>query len=154
MLFALAFGIGVIAGLRALTAPAVVCWLAYLNVIHLQDTPLRFMGSAIAVGIFTLAAAGEIVSDKLPKTPPRTAAAGFGARIATGALTGGAVFVAGGGSIWLGALAGIVGAVVGTYSGYFARTRAVAALNCPDFMIALVEDAIAIGGGIFIVSRL
>jgi len=154
VLFVLAVGIGIIAGLRALTAPAVVCWLAYLNVIHLQDTPLRFMGGAIAVGIFTLAAVAEIVSDKLPKTPPRTAPVGFGARIATGALSGGAVFVAGGGSIWLGALAGIVGAVVGTYAGYFTRTRTVAALKCPDFVIALVEDAIAIGGGIFIVSRL
>lgn len=154
MLFALAFGIGVIAGLRALTAPAVICWLAHFNVIHLQDTPLGFMGSAIAVGIFTLAAVGEIVNDKLPKTPPRTAAVSFGARIATGALSGAAILTAGGGSIGLGVVAGIVGAVVGTYAGYFARTRTVAALKCPDFVIALMEDAIAIGGGIFIVSRL
>ena len=33
------------------------------------------------------------------------------------------------------------------------RTRLVKALNVPDIVIALLEDAIAIGGGFFLVSR-
>ena len=38
LLLALAFGIGVIAGLRSLTAPAVVSWIAHLHNFNLQDT--------------------------------------------------------------------------------------------------------------------
>ena len=47
---------------------------------------------------------------------------------------------------------GAVGAVAGTYGGWFIRTRTVAALHCPDFPIALVEDAIAVGGSILVCS--
>ncbi len=40
----LAFLIGVVAGLRSLTAPAVVAWAAHRNWLNLHDTPLSFMG--------------------------------------------------------------------------------------------------------------
>jgi uncharacterized membrane protein len=49
---------------------------------------------------------------------------------------------------------GALGAVVGTLGGYQARTRSVAALKVPDFVIALIEDAIAIGGGFLLVSHI
>src|SRR5712692_1762152 len=72
----LVFGIGVVTGLRSMTAPAVVAWAARLGWISLHGSPLAFMGSAWAVGIFTLGALGEFVADQLPTTPPRTAALG------------------------------------------------------------------------------
>ena len=80
MVLALAFAIGIIAGLRALTPLAVVSWMAHLNVIHLEGSRLSFMGSTAAVAVFTILALLEIVNDKLPKTPPRTAPPGFIAR--------------------------------------------------------------------------
>lgn len=55
----LAFAIGFVAGLRSMTAPAAVAWAAYLGWIHLQGSPLAFMGSILAVGLFTLAALAE-----------------------------------------------------------------------------------------------
>jgi uncharacterized membrane protein len=154
MLLALAFAIGVIAGLRALTGPAVICWMAHLGVIHLAGSRLGFLGTAAAVAVFTLLAVVEIVNDKLPKTPPRTAVASFGARTVMGILAGSALAMAGGGSVPICAVLGVVGAAVGTYGGYFARTRAVRAQGTPDFVIALAEDAVAILGAIFLVSRL
>ena len=48
---------------------------------------------------------------------------------------------------------GGLGAVAGTLGGYEARTRLVKAFNVPDFVIALLEDAVAVCGGILIVSR-
>ena len=48
----LAFLIGVIAGLRSLTAPAAVAWAAHRNWLNLHNTPLSFMGSTAAVGFF------------------------------------------------------------------------------------------------------
>ena len=154
MILTLAFAIGIIAGLRALTPVAVVCWMAHFGVLHLQGTRLSFMGSAITVGIFTLLALLEIVNDKLPNTPPRTAFPGFGARIVTGAWSGAAMALGGGVALIGGIVAGAIGAVVGTYGGYFARTGAVKATHLPDFVVALAEDAVAILGAIFIVSRI
>jgi len=42
---ALAFGIGVVAGLRTFTAPAVTAWAAHLHWLNLSSSHLAFMGS-------------------------------------------------------------------------------------------------------------
>jgi len=65
----LAFLIGVVAGLRCLTAPAVVAWATHRHWLNLHDAPLSFMGSTAAVVIFTLLAVGEMVADQLPSAP-------------------------------------------------------------------------------------
>jgi uncharacterized membrane protein len=149
----LSFLIGGVSGLRALTAPAVVAWAAHLGWLNLHNTPLSFMGSTAAVIIFTLLAAAELVVDQLPSTPSRVQARGLTARIILGGLSGASVAVAGGQSVVLGALLGLVGGIVGAFSGYQVRTRLVKALKVPDLFIALPEDAVAIAAGLFIVSR-
>ena len=73
--FVFATGIGIVAGLRSLLAPAVVAWAAHFGWLNLHGSPLAFMGSTIAVAVFSLFAIGELVGDKLPKTPKRTALA-------------------------------------------------------------------------------
>ena len=151
--FAIAFAIGVIAGLRSLTAPAVVSWAAYLGWLNVQDTWAAFLGHAASVYIFTALALVELVSDKLPKTPSRKTPAPFTARIVLGGACGAALCAAGRQSSLIGAVLGGLGAVAGTLGGYQARTRSVAALKVPDFVIALIEDAIAVGGGFLLVSR-
>jgi uncharacterized membrane protein len=154
LVLALAFGIGVVAGLRGLTAPAVVCWAAHLHWINLQGTHLSFMGTMITLVIFTLAAVAEIVNDKMPKTGPRTAPPSVVIRMITGGLAAATLSVGAGGSPWVGALLGVVGALVGTFGGYQVRTKTVKALHSPDWPIALIEDAIAVCGGLFLASRL
>src|SRR5215469_12603370 len=88
MVFVLALAIGIVAGLRSLTAPAVVAWAAHLNWLNLHDSPLAFMASTAAVVIFSVLAFGELISDKLPSTSKRTAPAPLVARIVTGGLCG------------------------------------------------------------------
>ena len=149
----LAFLIGIVAGLRSLTAPAVVAWAAHRNWIDLHNTSLSFMGSTAAVVIFVLLALVELVADQLPSTPSRTKPPGLIARIVLGGLSGACVAVAGAQSMMLGALLGAIGGVAGAFAGYEVRTRLVRALNVPDLVIAVLEDAVAIGGGLFIVSR-
>jgi uncharacterized membrane protein len=150
---AIAFAIGVIAGLRSLTAPAVVCWAAHLKWINLQETPLAFMGAAVTTYIFTALAVLELITDKLPKTPSRKKPGPLVARFVTGGLSGAAICVAAHQSLILGAVLGGLGGVVGAFVGYAARTGLVRALKVPDFVIALLEDAVAVGGGLFLVSR-
>jgi uncharacterized membrane protein len=150
---ALAFAIGLIAGLRSMTAPAVVSWAAQWKWLDLGQSQLAFFGSTMAAYIFTAGAIVEIIVDKLPKTPKRTEALGLIARFALGGLSGAALCAAASQSAVLGGVLGGVGGVVGGFAGYAARTRLVKALKVPDRVVALVEDAVAIGGGFFIVSR-
>src|SRR5260370_8374971 len=87
-IYVLAFLIGVIAGLRSMTAPAVVSWAAHLGWLHLENTPLAFLGSRYVPCILSVLAIGELIADKLPKTPSRKTPGPFAARILTGALSG------------------------------------------------------------------
>jgi uncharacterized membrane protein len=151
----LVFAIGFVTGLRSFTPAAVVCWAAYLDALNLRATPLAFLGSSAAIAIFTLLALGELVADKLPKTPSRTAAVGLSARILLGALCGAALTLASQqSSSWLlGAVLGAIGGIAGAFAGYQARTRLVRALKVPDIVIALIEDAVAIAAAILIVTH-
>jgi uncharacterized membrane protein len=146
-----AFLIGLFGGLRALTAPAVTAWAVHLGWLKLDD-PLTLIGSLPSVVIFTLLAVVELVADKLPQTPSRTAPPGLIARILMGGLTGACVGAGGGQGAVLYALLGIVGGIVGCFGGYQARTGFVKALGVPDIYVALVEDLVAIGGSLWTVS--
>ena len=146
-------GIGFVAGLRAMTAPAVVAWAAHFGWLDVYGSYFAFMGSKWAVIIFTIAALGEYVTDQLPKTPARTTAGPLAARIVMGALTGSCVAIAGGVSLMLGALLGAVGGVIGAFAGYKARVGLVKSLGVPDFAIAIPEDLLAIGLAVLMVKR-
>ncbi|MFZ0617677.1 MAG: DUF4126 family protein [Candidatus Acidiferrales bacterium] len=148
----LALLIGFFAGLRSLTPAAVVTWAAHLGWMKF-DRPLAWMASAVAVGFFTILALVELVTDKLPKTPARTAPPGLIARILLGALAGSAVAMAGAQAVMAGAALGIVGALIGTFGGYQARTRLVRALGMPGYVVAVLEDLLTIGGSLWVVSR-
>jgi uncharacterized membrane protein len=143
--------IGVVAGLRSLTAPAVVAWAGFLGWINLQHTWASWMANIITVVILSVLAVGELVNDKLPKTPARTAPPIFAARLITGGFSGAVI-----GAAWhwtftsLGA--GVIGAVLGTLGGYHARKALVAIRNGQDLPIALLEDAVAILGGFAILA--
>jgi uncharacterized membrane protein len=165
----LALLIGVVAGLRSLTAPAVVAWAAHLgslpdwdadhgwhNWYHVAGTWAGWLASTIAVVILTVLALGELVNDKLPKTPPRTAPPVFAVRIImggfAGAVLGGAILKSHHGLALTGLGAGMVGAVLGTLGGYQARKRLVALIGGKDLPIALLEDAVAVFGGLGVVA--
>ena len=111
------------------------------------------MGSTAAVAIFSALALAEIINDKLPATGSRLAPPSLVIRALMGGLAGSALGIAASHSIFPGVLLGAVGAIAGAYLGYHVRRGIVAGLKVPDFPIALVEDAIAIGCGLLIVSR-
>jgi uncharacterized membrane protein len=151
--FALALGIGIVAGLRSLTAPAVVAWGAHLSWLNLHGSPLAFIGSTTAVAILSVLAIGELITDKLPMIPRRTAPAPLLARIVTGGLCGACLCAAAGQSLVAGALLGGIGGVVGAFLGYSIRRRLVNDLHVNDFVVAVCEDVVAVGLALFLVSR-
>jgi uncharacterized membrane protein len=153
MVFLLCLLLAVACGLRAFTPPAIVCWAAHLGWLNLAGSPLAFLASPIAVGIFTVLALFELFADKTSKIGPRTAPGSFGARIISGILCALALSIAGHASLALGLIAGVVGAIAGTLAGFRIRRGLTAPGKLPDLPVALIEDLITIGGSLFLVSR-
>ncbi len=152
LVYLLALAMGVVAGLRSMTAPAAVSWAARLGALNLGGCSLAFLGYAWTPWIFTVLALGELVADQLPKTPSRTTPGPFGARLVMGAMTGAAIGCAAGS--WIGgAVAGVLGAVIGTLGGHAFRARLAATFG-RDPAAALIEDAVAIGAAVLIVVLL
>jgi uncharacterized membrane protein len=154
MAFLLSFLLGVVDGLRSMTAPAVVCWGAYFGWLHFAGTKFAFIDHRSTLIIFTVLAIVELILDKLPNTPSRTAPVGLTARIVLGGASGVALATGAGISISsAGALASI-GAIAGTFAGYHVRHALVSRAHLPDLVVAIAEDAIAIAGGLLIVSHI
>ena len=147
-----AFLIGFFAGLRSLTAPAATAWAAHLSWLKLER-PLSLIGSVPSVIILTVLALGELVVDKLPRTPKRTAPLGLIGRMLTGGVTGACVAAGRGQGAPAGALLGLAGGVVGAFVGYQVRSRVVNRVGIRDLYVALVEDFVAVAGCLWIVSR-
>jgi uncharacterized membrane protein len=130
-----AFLLGFVAGLRTVTAPAVL-WLMR------HGTLWAYVLSAAAVF--------EYAGDLHPKAPPRTGPMGLSARIVSGAFCGWALVSSSGGSSITAALLGALGAIAGAFLGLAARTHAIALIG--RIPAALLEDAVAIGGAVLILS--
>lgn len=136
-----------------MTAPAVVCWGAYLGWLRFPDSRLAICGRPAVVALATLLAVLELIADKLPKTPPRTAPVGLIARLVMGGFCGFAIATSAGASLALGAMLGAAGGLAGAFAGYHARRALVISAHLPDFAVAIVEDLVAIAGGVLLVSR-
>jgi uncharacterized membrane protein len=147
MVLGLAFAIGIIAGLRTFTAPAAVCWAAFLGWVPVGGSKLGFLGTITAVYISTGLALVELVLDKQSFIGARTKPGPLIGRLIMGGVSGAAL------GAWPGAVAGAMGALVGTFAGYQARHRIVSKGTLPDMAVALMEDAIAVGGAFLIVSQ-
>lgn len=142
----LAFLIGLVAGLRTMTAPAAASWAAALGWIDLSTGPLAVLGYRWTPLILTTLALLELVGDKLPATPSRKVPMQFGTRIVSGMLAGAALGGAAG-SLALGAVAGLAGAILGTLGGAALRAR-LAGAQGRDLPAA---DALAVCGALLIV---
>ena len=152
LIYILALGIGIVAGLRAMTAPAAISWAAQLGWLPLQDTVLAFLGFKYTPYIITLLAIVELVTDQLPATPSRKVPMQFGARLVSGALCGAAIGAAHG-ALFGGLILGVIGAAIGTFGGAEVRSRMAAAFG-KDMPAAIIEDIVAIGGAALIVMAL
>ena len=148
----LAFLIGFLAGLRSLTPPAATALAAHADWLKLPHLLAWFSSLPTAI-ILSLLALFELVNDKLPKTPSRTVPMQVAARAITGGFAGACIAAAGAQGAVMGVLLGIAGAMAGTFGGYHARRGLVKATGAPDFVIAVAEDLVAIGGSLWVVSR-
>lgn len=150
MTFLLTFLLGCVDGLRSLTPPALVCWAAHFGWLHFAGTRLAFINHRSTLIVFTALALGELIADKLPSTPARTAPLGLSARIAFGGASGLALATSAGISLFLSVLLAAIGAIAGAFAGYHTRHFIVSKLHLPDVVVAVAEDMVAIAGGLLI----
>jgi uncharacterized membrane protein len=153
MSFLLTFLFGCVDGLRSLTPPALVCWPAHLGWLHFAGTRLAFINHRSTLIVFTLLAVIELIADKLPTTPARTAPPGLIARIFLGGACGLGLAISGGRSVSFSVPLASIGAIVGAFVGYHSRRLVVSKAHVPDLVAAVAEDVIAIAGGLLILSH-
>ena len=145
-----AFQIGVIAGMRSMMAPALVSYkLSHKTPDPLPGSLLHFMTSSKTSTTLAVLAGGELIGDKLPQTPDRTAFPQVSGRLVSGALSGAALTEADGQSLAYGAVLGTVGAVVGT----FARHWLTHEKGLPGSWVAVAEDLLALGAGLLTTNQ-
>ena len=144
--------IGIVAGLRAMMAPAAISWAAACGLLALEGSWLAFLGGRFAPWIFSLLAIAELVTDKLPSTASRKVPPQFAARLISGGLSGAAIGIAGG-SWPIGLALGVAGALIGTLGGAAARAKLATAFG-RDLPAALTEDAVAIALSVVVVLSL
>jgi len=146
--------VGAVAGMRSMSAPAVVSQLARLGGSGLSDSKLAWLGSPKSIYTTGAMALGEIIADKLPFIPARTKAGPLVARAVSGGFSGAAIAASKKRSRWLGALCGAAGAIGATYAFYHLRRAATENLNVPNPVAAVVEDVVVAGTAYLLISKL
>ena len=136
--------LGLVTGLRSMTAIAVLCWFAYRGDLPLDGTWASWVAKLTTAIIFTVLALGELVVDKLPKTPNRIAPGPLFVRVVVGGLVGAIVAAGLNGSEFEGVILGVGGALIGAFGGFLVRREIGLQLGCKDWPVALIEDLSAI----------
>ncbi len=137
------FLLGVATGMRSMTPIAVICWFAWRGQLNVHNTWAFWTGNIISVVIFTVFAVGEFIGDTLPFTPNRTSIFPAAGRVFFGALCGAIIATAYLEPLAGGIIFGALGAVVGTWGGYYVR-RACSQKLRHDLPVALLESALAV----------
>jgi uncharacterized membrane protein len=142
-------GLGVLAGMRATSAPAIASHiLSHRNSGHLAKSSLDFMQSDKVAIVMKVFVAGELIGDKLPQTPNRTKPIGVLSRCLSGSLAGASIYKASGRNAFRGAVLGSVAAFGSTFGSYLLRKNVVNKLKDFDPVIGAIEDALVIGAGV------
>jgi uncharacterized membrane protein len=137
-----ALALGAISGLRSASGPAFVGRAANRGDMDLEGTSLAFFGSPRLSKALTLSQLGELVGDKLPVTPSRTAWSPVLVRAVSGGLVGAAAFLSEGRHAATGAILGSSAAIAAAFAGENLRALAVEKTGLPALGVAVAEDAV------------
>lgn len=146
--------LGAVAGMRSMTAPALVSQLAHGGKLTVGHPAIDFLQNSTTAKASLIFAAGEAIADKLPFMPSRTKPVALLGRALTGGFAGAAVCSAKRRPVWIGAVIGAATAIGAAYGAYQLRKRAGESLHVPDPLVALAEDAIVASLSFVIVSKL
>ncbi len=146
-------GLAALSGMRTMSAPAFLSnYLKDHRSRRLKRTRLGFMQSDKTATILSLLAAGELVGDKLPKTPNRIIPGALVGRGLSGALVGATLFMANRRNGWEGAVIGLGTALASTYISFYVRKQLATRTIIPDTVLGALEDGIVVQSGLKLLS--
>ena len=137
--------LGGLTGLRSMTPMAVLCWFAYRGDLPVGGTWAQWANRPVTVIVFAVLALGELIGDKLPQIPNRTAPFPLISRLCFGGLVGALAATGLRGSVVEGGFLGAICSVAGTFLGFNLRRLLVRQRGLPDLGVALVEDGVVVG---------
>ena len=146
--------LGAISGMRSMAAPAIVSRLAHTGLLPLQDSQIKFLSHKNSAKTTAVMAIGELVADKLPFIPNRTAVFPLVTRAVSGALSATAFTRARKRSVAVGALIGSLAAVGASYGAYKLRKAIGEKTHLPDTIVAVAEDALVAACGFALLRAL
>ena len=129
---------GGVAGLRSMTAPAIVS----------QFTTSGLLHNRTFAAISPVLAIGEAIADKLPFMPNRTLPGSVVFRAISGGFSGAAITSGHRRPVVWGIVIGAAAAIGATYAAFYLRRSAAKNLHVPDALVAFAEDALAVGAGV------
>uniref|UniRef100_A0A942SWU9 DUF4126 family protein n=1 Tax=Neobacillus citreus TaxID=2833578 RepID=A0A942SWU9_9BACI len=145
--------LGIMSGGRSATPLAVLALNHDRSALKGAWQDWKVFSTPLGRGLLVASAVGELIGDKLPKTPNRISPSGLVGRIGAGALAGAALGTTGKRDLRIeGAILGGLGAVVGSFVGWAARKAVGGATKLPDPVVALAEDAATIAGSVKVVT--
>jgi uncharacterized membrane protein len=135
--------LGIVSGMRSMLGLALLAWFGGPDLGWLSKLWVRV--------VLVLAAAAEIVNDKLPKTPSRLIPPAFIGRLVLGGVCGALLMWRGHSTEWIGAGLGAVSAGGGAVAGSKVRGFLGRKSGWPDPWFGALEDAVAIALGVWAV---
>ena len=140
--------LGVLSGMRSMAGPALASHYLTLHPSEaLAQTHLKWLAPPRAALVTKFLAAGEIIGDKLPMIPNRTAPGPLLGRIISGGLCGAALCAAGEKRPEPGAVIGAAAAGAGAFGFYYLRRSIGKLSKIPDPYVGAMEDALVYGVG-------
>lgn len=150
-IFLQAGAVGVLAGMRSISAPAVVTdYLAKRPDTVTAGAPLHYLSSPWVGRSLRALAAGEMVADKLPIVPERTSPPSAMARTLSGGLAGALLGMMYQHNALLTGLVGAAAATGTTYGMYRLRKQASEETAVPDAAWGILEDMLVLGVGYYV----
>jgi len=147
-------GIGSLAGIRASFGPLLASEILNSNhSTNLESSPLNFIQTGKAVNTLRVMAIGELIADKLPTTGDRISTGGVCGRMVSGGLAGASIYKAASEKTARGTILGAAAALAATYASFYLRKGIVEKSKIFDPVIGVLEDAVAICAGIYIVKH-
>ncbi len=149
-----AAGLGVVAGMRSVSAPA------FLSQRLVRDSGVaggrldRALSSKAGAWTLAVLALGELVGDKLPKTPARIAPPALAMRLLSGAVVGAAVARRDKRPVLGPVLVGAAASLASTFAFYALRKFATQRLRVPNVVAGLLEDALTATLGVRLLAAL
>lgn len=150
--YGLVAAVGVIAGLRSASAPAVASTLLERGAWSGADDPVVALAVRFAPAL-RAAALAEMAADKLPMMPDRTIPPVLASRILIGALSAALLARAAARNPFVAALLGGLFAVAGAFAGLGLRRTLSDGLGIPNLPAGLIEDAVVVGGARALVGQ-